>query len=45
LLANDSQLRGKCTLAGERWLVFRQEDETAVRRALKRLGHVLPPQG
>ena len=43
LLANDSQLRGKCHVAGERWLVFRSEDETAVRRMLRRLGHVLPP--
>jgi hypothetical protein len=45
LLANDPQLRHKCQQAGERWLVFRAEDETAVRRALRRLGHVLPPPG
>jgi hypothetical protein len=44
LLARDSQLRGKCHLAGERWLVFRSEDETAVRRGLRRLGYILPPQ-
>jgi hypothetical protein len=43
LLACDSQLRGKCHLAGERWLIFRIEDETAVRRGLRKLGHVLPP--
>jgi hypothetical protein len=43
MLANDPQLRGKCHIAGERWLVFRTEDEAAVRRGLRRLGHVLPP--
>lgn len=44
LLASDPQLRGKVHVAGERWLVFRSEDETAVRRSLRRLGHVVPPQ-
>jgi hypothetical protein len=44
-LAADPQLRGKAWPAGERWLVFRTEDEAAVRKALKRLGHVLPPSG
>ena len=44
MLAGDPQLRGKCHLAGERWLVFRTEDEAAVRRGLRRLGHVVPPQ-
>jgi hypothetical protein len=44
MLAGDPQLRGKCHLAGERWLVFRMEDEAAVRRGLRRLGHILPPQ-
>jgi hypothetical protein len=42
-LANDRRLRGICQLAGERYLVFRAADEAAVRRALKELGHVLPP--
>jgi hypothetical protein len=42
LLASDPQLRAKCHLAGERWLVFRAEDEAAIRRALRRLGLVLP---
>jgi hypothetical protein len=44
MLSSDPQLRGKCHLAGERWLVFRSEDEAAVRRGLQRLGHILPPQ-
>jgi hypothetical protein len=43
MLACDPQLRGKCHIAGERWLLFRTEDEAAVRRGLRRLGHVLPP--
>jgi hypothetical protein len=42
-LANDRRLRGLCQLAGERHLVFRAADEAAVRRALRELGHVLPP--
>jgi hypothetical protein len=42
-LANDRLLRGVCQLAGERHLVFRAADEAAVRRALRELGHVLPP--
>jgi hypothetical protein len=40
----DPQLRGKVQVAGERWLVLRNEDEPAVRRGLRRLGHILPPQ-
>ncbi len=44
MLASDPLLRGKCHLAGERWLIFQAEDETVIRRALKRLGHILPPQ-
>jgi hypothetical protein len=44
-LAAEPQLRPHCRLAGERWLVFRAEDEAAVRKALRRLGHVLPRQG
>lgn len=43
MLVGDSQLRGKCHLAGDRWLVFRTEDEAVVRRGLRRLGHILPP--
>jgi hypothetical protein len=43
LLAHDRRLRKLCQLAGERQLVFRAADETAVRRALRDLGYVLPP--
>jgi len=42
-LASDRRLRGICQLAGERHLVFKAADEAAIRRALKELGHVLPP--
>jgi len=42
-LASDRRLRNLCQLAGERHLVFRAADEDAVRRALRELGHVLPP--
>lgn len=42
-LAGDRRLRNLCQLAGERHLVFRAADEAAVRRALRELGHVLPP--
>ena len=45
MLAGDPMLRNRCELAGDRRLVFRAEDETAVRKALHRLGLVLPPQG
>lgn len=44
MLAADPQLRGKVERAGERGLIFQPADETAVRRALRKLGHVLPPQ-
>jgi hypothetical protein len=44
MLAGDPQLRGKCHLAGDRWLMFRIEDEAVVRRGLRRLGHILPPR-
>jgi hypothetical protein len=44
-LASDRRLRAICQLAGERYLVFKGSDETAVRRALRELGHVLPPPG
>lgn len=42
-LANDRRLRKLCQLAGERSLVFRTADETAVRKGLRELGYVLPP--
>ena len=45
MLAGDPMLRNKCELAGDRRLVFQAEDESAVRKALHRLGLVLPPQG
>ena len=44
MLASDFQLRGKVHVAGERWLVFRSEDEAAVRCGLRRLDHIVPPQ-
>jgi hypothetical protein len=44
MLAGDPQLRGKCRQAGERGLVFALKDEAAVRKALRRLGYILPPQ-
>jgi hypothetical protein len=43
MLAVDPQLGGRCQLAGERCLVFRASEETAVRKALRRLGYILPP--
>ena len=43
LLASDRQLGKVCHLAGERRLVFRAEDEAAVRARLRKLGYVLPP--
>jgi hypothetical protein len=42
LLALDSKLKSLCLLAGERNLVFREADESAVRSQLRRLGYVLP---
>jgi hypothetical protein len=42
-LAGDRRLAKVCQLAGERQLVFHAADEAAVRRALRELGHVLPP--
>jgi hypothetical protein len=44
LLVHDRRLRDVCQLAGERCLVFRSSDETVVRRALRELAYVLPPQ-
>lgn len=43
LLANDRRLRALCERSGERHLVFRIKDETAVRRGLRELGYALPP--
>jgi hypothetical protein len=43
-LASDPQMAGKCHLAGVRWLVYQLADEAAVRRALRRLGQIIPPQ-
>ena len=43
LLAGDRQLGKVCHLAGERLLVFRAEDEAAVRARLRKLGYVVPP--
>jgi len=45
LLLHDRRLSGLCMPAGDRALVFRIEDETAVRRAIRELGYVLPPPG
>ena len=45
LLVRDRRLRDLCQLAGERCLVFRSSDEAGVRRGLRELGYVLPPQG
>jgi hypothetical protein len=45
LLVRDRRLRNLCQLAGERCLVFRTSDEANVRRGLRELGYVLPPQG
>jgi hypothetical protein len=44
LLVHDRRLRNLVRLAGERQLVFRVADERAVRRALRELGYVLPPE-
>jgi hypothetical protein len=43
LLASDRQLGKLCHPAGERLLVFRAGEETAVRARLRKLGYVLPP--
>jgi hypothetical protein len=44
VLAHDRKLRGLVQRAGERQLVFRVADEAAVRRALRELGYVVPPE-
>jgi hypothetical protein len=42
LIANDSTLRSLCMLAGERHIVVPEENESAFRRALHKLGYGLP---
>jgi hypothetical protein len=44
LLVHDRRLRDLLHLAGERCLVFRSSDEATVRRGLRDLGYILPPQ-
>ena len=39
----DRELKKLCQLAGERQLVFRADDETAVRARLRKLGYAMPP--
>jgi hypothetical protein len=43
-LASDRWPRGICQLVGERHLVYNAAYEAAICRALKELGHVLPPR-
>ncbi len=43
LLAADRPLAKLCQRAGDRSLVFRAEDESALRARLRKLGYVLPP--
>lgn len=45
LLSSDRQLGEFCRPAGDRHLVFRADDEAAVRSRLRKLGFVLPPPG
>jgi hypothetical protein len=45
LLAADPKLKALCLLAGDRNLVFRERDESAVRARLRKLGYVLPARG
>ena len=42
LLVLDSKLKSLCLLAGDRNLVFRESDESAVRTRLRKLGYVVP---
>jgi hypothetical protein len=44
-LANDRQLKGKCLRAGDRHIVIREGDLSAVRKAVRRLGYVWPIPG
>lgn len=41
-LAADRQLKGKCLRAGDRFVVVREADLDAVRKAVRRLGYVWP---
>ncbi len=42
-LAADPTLKKVCQLAGETWLVYQTKDENTVKKALRKLGYVLPP--
>jgi hypothetical protein len=42
LIANDTQAKKYCSLAGERYLIVPIEHETAFRKAVKQIGYVLP---
>lgn len=42
LIVNDSSLRSLCMLAGERHIVVPADSESTFRRALRKLGYVLP---
>ena len=44
-LAADRQLKGKCVPAGDRFVVVREADLAAVRKAIRRLGYVWPVPG
>jgi hypothetical protein len=44
-LASDRQSKGKCVLAGERFVVVREGELAAVRKAVRRLGYVWPVPG
>jgi hypothetical protein len=44
-LANDRQMKGCCLLAGDRLLVVREADLSAVWKAVRRLGYVRPVPG
>lgn len=44
-LAADRQLKGKCLRAGDRFVVVREADLEAVRKAVRRLGYVWPIPG
>jgi hypothetical protein len=44
-LAADRRLKGKCVRAGDRFLVIRESDLAAVRKEVRRLGHVWPISG
>lgn len=44
LLAHDRELKKVCQIAGDRLLVFRTDDEDAVRKRIRKLGYVVPPR-